>query len=506
MHETHRAAPIDVRPLSNATLDDASTAVAIPTYDREALTPGVVHIGVGGFHRAHQELYFHELAERGVTDWGVVGVALRSRGMKDALEDQDLLYTVVERGPDRDAAQVVGTLDRFLHAPEDPEAVLAALVDERIALVTLTVTGNGYHLDPGTGGLAAGDEDIVAELAEPSRPRTFIGYVVEALDRRRRAGIAPFTVLSCDNVPENGRTTRTAVTGLARLRDADLAAWIEEHVAFPSSMVDRITPDTTDDVIALVEQEFGLDDRSPVVTEQFRQWIVEDRFCNRRPPLEEVGVQLVDDVRAYELMKKRLLNGSHTAMGYLGVLAGVATTDEAMADPTFHAFVERLMDVEMTPLLPPVPGIDLDAYKRTLLERLANPKIKDDLQRLCRRGSTKVPAYLLASIGQAREAGTPHRLLTLAVAGWLRYLRGVDFAGAGIEIQDARKDQLQPLAARGGMDPRPLLDDRSLFGALSDDAGFAADLGEALRALDHEGPRETIHAYLTGAPVLEAAA
>jgi fructuronate reductase/mannitol 2-dehydrogenase len=504
MNQTHGSALAVMPPLRNETLDHQAPVVAIPTYDRAALTPGVVHIGVGRFHRAHQALYFHELAERGVRDWGVIGVGLRSRAVKEALEPQDLLYTVVERGPRGDAARVVGALARFLHAPADPEAVLGALTDPRVRLVTVTVTANGYHLDASTGDLDTDAPEIVAELEHPERPTTFIGYVVEALDRRRRAGVAPFTVLSCDNVQQNGRTTRAVVLSHARLRDPGLAAWIEEQVRFPSSMVDRITPDTTEMDAEYIAGTFGIDDRSPVMTEAFRQWIVEDVFAHGRPPLEQVGVQFVADVRPYELMKKRLLNGSHTALAYLGCLAGHRTTDAALSDPPFRAFIGELMENEMTPLLPAVPGIDLDDYKRTLLERLGNTKIRDELQRLCRRGSTKVPSYLLAPIREARAAGTPHELLTLAVAGWLRYSRGVDLAGADIAVEDARTADLQALAIRGGVDPRPMLAERSIFGDLGADEGFARRLEQALRTLERRGPRGAIDAYLAAgaAPVL----
>jgi mannitol 2-dehydrogenase len=499
MNETRGSAPAALRPLSDDTLEHQPPVVAVPTYDRDQLIPGVVHIGVGGFHRAHQPLYFDELAERGVRDWAVIGVGLRSRHMREALEPQDLLYTVVERGPGRDVARVVGALNRLLHAPEDPDAVLAALADPRVRLVTLTVTANGYHLDAATGDLDAEAEEIAADLERPDRPTTFIGYVVEALDRRRRAGIAPFTVLSCDNVPRNGETTRTVVMSFARRRDPVLAAWIAEHVSFPSSMVDRITPCTTVLDAEYIAAAFGMQDRSPVMTEPFRQWIVEDAFADGRPPLEQAGVEFVADVRPYELMKKRLLNGSHTALAYLGYLAGHRTTDSAMADPTFRAFVRELMDAEMTPLLPPVPGIDLGDYKRTLLERLGNTKIRDDLHRLCRRGSTKVPCYLLAPIREARAAGTPHDLLTLAVAGWLRYSRGFDFAGEEIEIEDVRRTDLQRLGARGGVDPRPALAERSILGDLGDDEGFAEQLGLALRELERRGPRGAIRAHLAAA-------
>jgi fructuronate reductase/mannitol 2-dehydrogenase len=484
--------------LTDPTLDRVAPHVAAPTYDRASLRAGVVHIGVGQFHRAHQEVYFDELARRGVTDWGVVGVGLHSRTAQDALEPQDLLYTVVERDADADTARVVGSLLAHLHAPADPDAVLAVLADPRIRVVTMTVTGAGYHLEPSSGAFDAEDPEVRADLDHPDAPTTFFGFVAAALARRRRDGTPPFTVLSCDNIPNNGAAARRAVVGFARLRDEELAAWIEEHVAFPSSMVDRITPSADEDDVALVEREFGVEDRRPVVTERFRQWIVEDRFCAGRPPLEDVGVQFVDDVAPYELMKKRLLNGGHCALGYLGSLAGHRTTDEAMQDPAFSGYLRLLMHREIVPLLPSVPGVDLDDYVQTLHERLSNPKIKDELGRLGRRGSTKVPSYLLPSIADARRAGRPHDLLTLAVAGWLRYLRGTGFAGEEIVIEDARKDVLQPLAAKGGSDPRPVLSRQDVFGDLGADEGFVAQLEEALAALDADGPRATIQAFVDG--------
>jgi mannitol-1-phosphate/altronate dehydrogenase len=270
-------------------------------------------------------------------------------------------------------------------------------------------------------------------------------------------------------------------------------------------MVDRITPEADDEVARLVEDAFGLTDNAPVATEPFRQWIIEDRFSNERPPLEDVGVQFVDDVAPYELMKKRLLNGSHTALGYLGHLAGLRTTDEAMADPVFRTFLTQLMEEEVSPLLPDVPGVDLDEYRATLIERFSNPNIKDDLQRLARRGSTKVPAYLMASIAEARDAGRSHELLTLAVAGWLRYLRGVDCDGRPIDIQDARKDRLRELALRGGHDPRLLLGERDIFGDLGRNAAFVASLERAARAFERDGLRATIAAATGHASRAQAA-
>jgi fructuronate reductase/mannitol 2-dehydrogenase len=488
--------PVDTASaLTDATLHMLPDHVSVPAYDRGALRPGVLHIGVGGFHRAHQAVYFDELARRGLADdWGLTGVGLRSPQMGDALCAQDCLYMVVERGAQGTTARVVGVMGRYLFGPQQRLAVLDALSDPATRLVTLTITGNGYHLTPE--GEFAGDDPLVAtELEDPGQPDTVFGYLVEALDRRRRAGVAPFTVLSCDNIPGNGAAARTMVVSFAELRDPGLARWIEENVTFPNSMVDRITPETTAQERELVVRSFGVDDRWPVITEPFSQWVIEDRFCNGRPPLEHVGVQFVDDVSPYELTKKRLLNASHCALGYLGYLAGYRTTAEVMADPAYAAFIGAMVD-EVVPLLPRAEGIDLGAYKASLLERLANPEMADQLARLCRRGATKVPSYLLPSIREAIQAGRPHAMMTLAVAGWFRYLQGQDYAGEPIDVQGPRSEELILLAQENGADPRPLLSVREVFDGLADDPSFVRDLhvaSEALRA----GPRETIETWLT---------
>jgi fructuronate reductase/mannitol 2-dehydrogenase len=493
--------------LTDRTLPSHAARVAVPTYDRGAVTPAVVHLGVGGFHRAHQAMYFDDLAEHGVsTDWGVTGVSLRHRRMKDALAPQDGLFTVVERGTRGDRARVLGPLRRQLFAPEERERVLAALSDERTRLVTLTVTGSGYNVAPETGEFQADEPAVAAELSHPEQPATAFGYVVEALARRRRAGHAPFTVLSCDNVPRNGAVARSAVVGFARLRDEVLARWIEDRVAFPSSMVDRITPATTPADRALLAREFGVADRWPVVTEPFSQWIVEDAFCNDRPPLEQVGARFVPDVEPYTLAKTRLLNASHSALGYLGHLAGHRLTHEAMADPALHDYLARLMEHEVAPLLPVIPGFDMTAYRHSLLARFANPRIGDQLARLCARGSTKMPAYLLPSLREARRQGRPHELLTLALAAWLRYLRGVDLAGRRIELVDARAPRLQAMAAAGGNDPRPLLSERAVFGDLGDDETLVAALERALERLDREGPHAALAERRRAGVGLEAVA
>ncbi|WP_369137575.1 mannitol dehydrogenase family protein [Modestobacter versicolor] len=479
------AAPVAV-PLSEQTLAQHAGRMRVPTYDRAALVPAVVHFSVGGFHRAHQLVYFDDLAEHGIPDWGVVGVGLHSTAMRDALRPQDHLYTVVERSSEGDRARVVGSMIDYHFAPDSPETVLDVLTDERTRLVTMTVTGNAYRIDAVSGEFIP-DDTLRAEISDRAHPRSLFGYIVSALDLRRRAGLPPFTVLSCDNMQSNGEAARRAVVGFARLYDEELARWIDGNVAFPGSMVDRITPQTTLADREDVARRFGVGDRWPVVTEPFSQWVMEDAFCNGRPPLEQVGVQFVPDVGQHELMKTRLLNGSHSAMGHLGTLAGLGRVHEVLADPVLRRYVTRLMAEEVGPQLPSPAGTDLAEYQQSLLRRFADPAIGDGLDRLCRRGSSKVPLYVLPSLRSALAEGRPAELLTLAVAGWCRYLQGVDLQGREVSVQDELADELRSLARAGGTDPRPLLGNRSVFGDLGDDPRFVAALGRALRQIERRG-------------------
>ena len=485
----------DAVPLSDRTIAQHAGRVRVPTYDRAALIPAVVHFSVGGFHRAHQLVYFDDLAELGHTGWGVVGVGLHSPEMRDALRPQDHLYTVVERSADGERARVIGSMVDYHFAPDAPGTVLALLTHERTRLVTMTVTGNAYRIDARSGKFAP-DAAALADLADPHHPRSLFGYIVEALDVRRRTGIQPFTVLSCDNMQQNGEAVRAAVVGFARLRDELLARWIDDNVAFPGSMVDRITPSTSLRDRDAVARRFGVEDRWPVITERFSQWVMEDSFCNDRPPLERVGVQFVPDVGDHELMKTRLLNASHSAMGHLGSLAGLTRVDELMADPVLGRYVSRLMAEEIAPLIPCPQGVDLDEYQRSLLERFTDPSIGDRLDRLCRRGSSKVPLYLLPSLDTALAEGRPSRLLTLAVAGWCRYLQGVDLAGRALPVTDDRADELGRLARAGGTDPRRLLAVRPVFGDLADHPAFVAAVADVLRQFEEGGVRATVAAAL----------
>ena len=472
-----------------------SPGVSVPQYDRRGVAPGIVHIGVGGFHRAHEAVYLDDLmGQGGGKEWGVCGVGLRpaDRAMRDALVPQDCLYTVVARSAEGDAARVIGSLVRYLFAPEETEAVLDALAAPETRIVSLTITEGGYNFNQATGEFDGDNADIRHDLRDPAHPISVFGYLAEALDRRRRAGRAPFTVLSCDNVPQNGDMARKTVLAFAALRGPALHDWIAAHVAFPNSMVDRITPQTTGADRAMVRDEFGIDDAWPVVCEPFRQWIIEDRFSDGRPPLEQVGAQFTGDVHPYEMMKLRLLNASHSAMGYLGFLASYAYIHEIMADDPFREYIRRLMDREVTPLLAPVPGIDLADYKATLLTRFANPAIKDQTARICLDGSSKVPKFVLPSLREALASGGPSALLTLALAGWFRYLRGEDERGRPYTIDDPRVSELQRLARQGGADPRPLLGLTDLFGDLGQSPAFVADLTRFGEQLDANGARATL--------------
>jgi fructuronate reductase/mannitol 2-dehydrogenase len=484
------ASAADACSLTSDTIDQLPAPVLVPTYDRAELTPAVVHIGVGGFHRAHQAVYFDDLASQGIsTEWGITGVGLRSPQMGEVLDEQDNLYTLVVRKPEGDDVRVIGSVIRYLYAPDDPEAVLRTLADERTRLVTLTITGSAYPSGP----VDPADEQVRADVETPGTPGTAFGFIVEGLDRRRRAGLPPFTVLSCDNMQHNGGAAHDAVVSTAQLRDPALAEWIEGNVTFPSSMVDRITPETSPERRDEIAERHGIGDRWPVVTEPFSQWVVEDDFCNGRPPLDQVGVDLVADVRPFEVMKTRMLNGAHSALGHLAVLAGFETTDQAMADPVVRGYVEGFL-AEVADGLLSVPGVDLDDYAATLVRRFANPQISDQVSRLCRRSTTKVPSYVFPSLHLALDHDRPRTHLVLAVAAWFRYLRGEDYAGADLQVQDAHADRLREIARQAGKDPRPLLAQTDIFGSMSGNERLAVELEAALEALE-AGPLEAVVAF-----------
>ncbi|MFT4082784.1 MAG: mannitol dehydrogenase family protein [Nocardioides sp.] len=482
--------------LATAELARLAARLPVPTYDRDRVVPGIVHLGVGGFHRAHQARYLDRLMNQGLAlDWGIVGVGLlpADRRMRDVLLAQDCLYTVVEKEADGELRpRVVGSIIDYLFAPDDPEAVLRRMADPATRIVSLTITEGGYHLNQATGGFDASDPGIRADLVPGATPRTAFGYIVEALARRREAGAAPFAVMSCDNIQGNGHMASEMIAAFATLRDPDLGSWIAAEVPFPSSMVDRITPVTSAEDRELLRRRFGVEDGWPVVCEPFSQWALEDRFPGGRPPLAEAGVQLVDDIEPYELMKLRLLNASHQALCYLGYLAGYRYAHEVAQDPLFVGFLLGYMEREATPTLAPVPGVDLAAYRRQLVERFANPSVRDTLARLCAESSDRIPQWLVPVIRHRLDHGGEVGRSALVVAAWARYAEGVDEEGQPIEVVDRRREEVMARAARQREDPLAFLRDRDLFGHLVDEPGFTEPYAEALASLHAVGARRTL--------------
>ncbi|MGO1517404.1 MAG: mannitol dehydrogenase family protein [Arthrobacter sp.] len=465
--------------------------VSVPGYPLGQRRIGIVHFGVGGFHRAHQAMYLDALMNAGQDlDWAICGVGLmpHDQRMRDVMSDQDGLYTLVAKAPDgtRDA-RVIGSIARYLYAPDEPELVLEQLTDPEVRIVSLTVTEGGYNYNPSTGEFDATTPAVAADLAEGAVPTTTFGFVTEALRRRRAAGIEPFTVMSCDNIQGNGHLAAKVFTTFARLKDPELGAWVAEQVPFPNSMVDRITPVTTEADRAAIAAEYGVQDAWPVVCEDFIQWVLEDRFPTGRPDWGSVGVQLVDDVEPYELMKLRLLNCSHQGIAYLGYLAGYRFAHEACSDPLLVEFLLAYMEREATPTLQPVPGIDLDAYRHELIERFANEQVQDTLARLAAESSDRIPTWLVPVIRANLSDGGAVRLSAAIVASWARYARGVDEAGQPIEVVDRLRDRVLAAAAAQDQDPLAFLRDRELFGDLADQEEFTRPYLEALAILDDGG-------------------
>ncbi|MER8826117.1 mannitol dehydrogenase family protein [Mesorhizobium sp. M0938] len=405
------------RRLSNNTLQALPAWVAIPGYDRDQIVPGIVHLGVGAFHRAHQAAYIDDCLMAGETDWGIVGVSLRSADTSDALGPQDGLYSLAIRSSGSESLRVVGSILSMLVAPQDPGAVLAALTDPRTRIVTLTITEKAYLRSAG-GGLDTAHPDIVHDLANPQMPRTAHGFLVESLSRRRAAGVQPFTVLCCDNLPANGATLHRLLVEFAALRNTDLARHIADEVAFPSSMVDRIVPATTGADRARISGQLGVEDAWPVMTEPFCQWVVEDDFPAGRPAWEKFGVTMVSDVGPFEDMKLRLLNGSHSAIAYLGLLSGHETVDRAFADPAIRQFVDRLW-AEAIPTLPQDVGLDTADYTAQLAERFSNSALAHRTAQIANDGSQKLPQRIVASAMERLSGGALPAHLMLVVAAWI---------------------------------------------------------------------------------------
>lgn len=482
--------------LNSHTLADFIEDVEVPTYDRSEVTVGIVHFGVGGFHRAHQAMYVDRLMQQGEgLEWGICGVGVLpgDRKMKDVMDAQDCLYTLALKHSDGTwDTRVVGSIVEYLFAPDDADAVIEKMAAESTRIVSLTITEGGYNFSATTGEFDASNPAVKADLEDDAVPATTFGLVIAALARRKERGLKPFTIMSCDNIEGNGHIAQSTFTTFARLKDPALADWLTTEGAFPNSMVDRITPVTTPQVIQELSDRYALDDQWPVAGEPFTQWVLEDNFTLGRPPLEDVGVQVVDDVTPYELMKLRLLNASHQALCYFGYLSGYRLVHEVAQDPLFARFLLAYMDNEATPTLQPVPGIDLVDYKQTLIDRFSNPEIRDTVARLCAESSDRIPKWLLPVIRTNLDTGGDITLSTAVVASWARYAEGVDEQGEPIEIVDQLKDSLVPLAQKQKDDPTAFIANRAVFGDLIDNKRFVAEYTEQLASLHAQGARKTL--------------
>lgn len=477
--------------LSAENLQKLEARARVPQYDRKKYKSGIMHMSVGGFHRSHQALYVCELMDQDPSDWLITGVGLleSDKAALDTLAAQDHYYTVVERTATEDTIKIVGSIHETLHAPSNPAAVLERLKDPLIKILSLTITEKGYCYDH-KGDLDLKNEGIKHDLANLAAPKTGIGYVVAGLRDRMQAGQKPFTVMSCDNLPGNGHRTRHIVMQFAAQMDKVLAKWIEDNVHFPNAMVDRITPATTEKTVAFVNEKCGINDGWPVVCEDFRQWVLEDDFGIGRPAFEKVGVQMVRDVEPYELMKVRLLNGSHSALAYLSYLMGYREVDIAMADPLVAGFVRAYMDHDVTPSVPSVPGINLVEYKDTLIRRFSNPAISDKVQRLAEDGSQKIPNAILPCIRHALANNGSIKFACMALAGWFRYMTGVDEQLSAIEIKDPRKEEMMSRIKTSPLDPAPVLGMSEVFGTdLVSNKRFMSELNEIMNRLHVQGAR-----------------
>jgi len=485
--------------LSAAALARLPAGVAAPKYRRSDLRAGVVHIGVGNFHRAHQAVYLDDLFNLGSDhDWAIIGSGVRDADVmiREKLKEQDWLTTVVEQEADTTSVRVTGPMIDFVR-PYDAEALLGALSGPAIRIVSLTVTEGGYYISPATQHFDPAHPDIVADARSFGAPKTAFGLIGAALKRRRAAGVAPFTVMSCDNIPGNGHVCENAVAGLAELADPELARWIRANVAFPNSMVDRITPATSDRERAFLRDTYGLEDNWPVFCEQFRQWVLEDKFPAGRPALETVGVTFASDVAPYELMKMRILNGGHAAIAYPAGLLDIHFVHEAMADAEIAAFLETLTRREIEPVVPPPPNTKLDDYRALIARRFANPKIGDTIQRLCFDGSNRQPKFILPCIRDRLTAGGSIRGLALETALWCRYCYGETESGKAIAPNDPSWERIQTAAKRARGNPRAFLELSDIFGKLADEPAYVGAFSNALSSLWARGVRATLADYLS---------
>ncbi|MDT0539321.1 mannitol dehydrogenase family protein [Croceitalea sp. P059] len=462
--------------LNQQNLASIDNQISKPSFNRSMLKTGMVHIGVGGFHRAHQAYYLQELATKtNQYDWGLCGIGLREedRNISTILKKQDQLYSLLIKHPNGTIEpHIIGAIVDYKFAIEDPQSVIDKLAHEDTKIVSLTITEGGYNFNPSTGEFDFENSIIQEELKHPKNPKSVYGFLAAALKKRRDNKLPAFTILSCDNIEHNGDVTKKMLLAFTQKLNPELADWIEKEVRFPNSMVDRITPVTNAEDISFLAKNHDLIDDWPVTCEPFIQWVIEDKFSNGRPALEQVGVQFVPDVKPYEKMKLRLLNAGHSVLGILGALHGYQTINECIDDPLFNTFLKQFMDQEATPVLDAVKGIDLDAYKQSLLDRFANPNIKDSVSRICSESAAKLPKFLIPTIKENLDNDGNIALSTLVIAAWCYYSdKQTDLNNKPLEVIDSQKVALQNSAQ---IAPLTFIQQKAIFGDLSKSERFTS--------------------------------
>ncbi|MGA9510483.1 MAG: mannitol dehydrogenase family protein [Candidatus Sulfotelmatobacter sp.] len=488
--------------VSNSNLAQLDDSIGRPSYDRAQTMPRLVHIGAGGFNRSHLAVYLDDLLGMAAEPrWGEVAVGLLppDREIHVGLASQDHLYSLLQMESGHERLQVVGSLVEHLYAPDQTEAVLARMAAAECAIISLTVTEGGYFIEDATGRFLSENVDVHHDLQHSDAPVTWLGYVAETAERRRTLGRGPFTVLSCDNLQGNGAIARRALMAFAELRGGGLTQWIERNVTFPCSMVDRITPRTTPQNRAPILERFGVVDRAPVVCEPFRQWVLEDDFAAGRPAFEHVGVEMTSDVAPYEKMKMRILNGGHSTLGYFADLLGIGFIHEAATDDQLRRLLVAYMD-EVKPVVPSLPGIDLDLYAATVVQRFSNTAIRDQVPRICSEGCAKIAKFLVPPLADLLRAGNMPRILPLVIAGWLHYQRGVDEQSRAMIMADAQAALLKPFVEAGCVNARLVLVEPAVFGSLAAEfPAWASRVQQYLELLRARGVRSTIASVLNGA-------
>ena len=489
---------MNLQRLCNDNLDAIGAAIPVPTYDRSRLTPGVVHIGVGNFHRAHQAWYLHRLFQRGLNhDWAIIGAGVRpyDAQMREKMAAQDYLTTLIELRPDGSAAEIAGAMIDYVPITDGNGPLIEQMADPAIRIVSLTVTEGGYYIDPATKRFDQHHPDIEHDATHPEQPRTAFGAMIAALSLRRERGIGPFTGMCCDNLQGNGNILRQTIVSLARLSDSDLAEWIEQNCTFPNAMVDCIVPATGPKEQALVKA-FGIDDSVPVTHEKFRQWVIEDAFCAGRPDWDRAGVTLTDRVHDFEMMKIRILNGSHQVVAAAGDLLGIETISDTIANPTVTAFFRKVALEEIAPHVKAVPGCTPAQYVDLVESRFSNPAIVDTTRRVAFDGSSRQPGFIIPSIREGLKAGTPVEGLALVSAIWARYCYGVRDDGSRIDANDPNWEVLHGQAKYARERPRVWLEMRGTYGDLADDPEFANAFEASLTRIYADGLAKALDHYL----------